>query len=78
MSRDLSSRNAGQLFNMQSTLVSERKKQELSREEVADRMGVSVEVVEDFERYDIFSSLSMRVLLKYAHAVGAELSFSVV
>lgn len=76
--RELSKNNAAQLLDLQGVLVSERKKQELSREEVADRMGVSVEVVEDFERYDIFSSLSMRVLLKYAHAVDAELSFSVV
>jgi transcriptional regulator with XRE-family HTH domain len=47
----------------------------LSVETVAERMGVAVETVRDFERYDTDPTLSQ--LRRYAHAIGALVSHDV-
>lgn len=66
--------NTGILFDLRDSLISARRSLELSQEEVADRMGVSVETVREFEKYDTFWKVSVRILNKYANAV--EVSFS--
>lgn len=59
------------------SLVNIRREKKLSQEEVAERMGISLETVEEFERYDAYSMYPSRTLLKYAFAVGAKIEFSI-
>jgi len=60
-----------QRSDMHDALIQMRKNKELSLEEVAERMAVSVEDVANFERYDGMDTAKMGFVNRYALAVGA-------
>jgi len=56
-------------------LIALRKVQGLSRETVAERMGVSPEMVEEFEHYA--SHPRINIITHYAMAVGAQIDLKI-
>jgi len=68
--REHSKKLARQDRHMKESLVSVRQLNNLTQQEVADRMGVSLKKVVKLEKYD--SDPKMSALRRYAVAVGAE------
>lgn len=61
----------GRDYQFMRSLVTHRQKKNLTVEDVAVRMGMTVESVEEFEREGYDPSLSE--IRRYAHAVGVRL-----